>query len=65
MTPNRRHILLSCGALLALPRAGWAQTKPSIRILVGFPPGGATDAIARVVADRLPNLLGQPWISDN
>jgi tripartite-type tricarboxylate transporter receptor subunit TctC len=65
MTPNRRHILLSCGALLALPQAGWAQTRPPIRILVGFPPGGATDAIARVVADRLPNLLGQPVIVDN
>ena len=65
MTLNRRHILLSCGALLALPQAGWAQTKPAIRILVGFPPGGATDAIARVVADRLPNLLGQPVIIDN
>jgi tripartite-type tricarboxylate transporter receptor subunit TctC len=65
MTLNRRHILLSCGALLALPQAGWAQTRPAIRILVGFPPGGATDAIARVVADRLPNLLGQPVIIDN
>lgn len=65
MKLNRRHLLLSSGALLALPQAGWAQTKPAIRILVGFPPGGATDAIARVVADRLPNLLGQPVIIDN
>lgn len=65
MKLNRRHLLLSSGALLALPQASWAQTKPAIRILVGFPPGGATDAIARVVADRLPNLLGQPVIIDN
>lgn len=65
MSFNRRHILLSSGALLALPRASWAQTRPAIRILVGFPPGGATDAIARVVADRLPNVLGQPVIIEN
>jgi len=65
MTLKRRHILLSSGVLLALPHSGWAQTKPAIRILVGFPPGGATDAIARAVADRLPNLLGQPVIVDN
>jgi len=65
MKLNRRHLLLSSGALLALPHAAWAQTKPVIRILVGFPPGGATDAIARAVADRLPNLLGQPVMIDN
>lgn len=65
MTLKRRHILLSSGVLLALPHSGWAQTKPAIRILVGFPPGGATDAIARAVADRLPNVLGQPVIIEN
>lgn len=65
MNINRRHMVLSCGALLALPCASWAQSKPAIRILVGFPAGGATDAIARAVADRLPNLLGQPVIIDN
>jgi tripartite-type tricarboxylate transporter receptor subunit TctC len=53
------------GAAMALPGALQAQGKPAIRILVGFPPGGATDAIARVVADRLPALLGQPVIIDN
>ncbi len=65
MNIHRRHMVLSSGALLALPRASWAQSKPAIRILVGFPAGGATDAIARAVADRLPNLLGQPVIIDN
>jgi len=57
--------LVSGTALLAAPLLGHAQNKPPIRILVGFPPGGATDAIARVVADRLPALLGQPVIVDN
>jgi tripartite-type tricarboxylate transporter receptor subunit TctC len=62
---TRRHILLSSSALLALPQASWAQGKPVIRIVVGFPPGGATDAITRAIADRLPNVLGQPVIIDN
>lgn len=63
MSLNRRQLILSSGALLA--PAAWAQSRPPIRILVGFPPGGATDAIARAVADRLPALLGQPVIVDN
>lgn len=63
MSLNRRQLILSSGALLA--PAAWAQSRPAIRILVGFPPGGATDAIARAVADRLPALLGQPVIVDN
>ena len=65
MTFNRRQLLLSSGAVLALPKAAWAQARPAIRVLVGFPPGGATDAIARAVVDRLPALLGQPVIVDN
>lgn len=55
---------MSAGAVL-LPAAVHAQSKPTIRIVVGFPAGGATDAIARVVADRLPGLLGQPVIIEN
>ena len=57
--------MLTSAALLALPLAAVAQTKPPIRLIVGFPPGGATDAITRAVADKLPPLLGQPVIIDN
>jgi tripartite-type tricarboxylate transporter receptor subunit TctC len=65
MNLARRALLASGAGLIALPRASWAQSKPVIRIMVGFPPGGATDAIARVIANRLPDLLGQPVIIDN
>jgi tripartite-type tricarboxylate transporter receptor subunit TctC len=36
-----------------------------VRILVGFPPGGGTDAIARTLADKLKDLLGAPVVVDN
>ncbi|CAN5539098.1 tripartite tricarboxylate transporter substrate-binding protein [soil metagenome] len=65
MLTIRRRTLLSAAALLAPALATRAQGKPVIRILVGFPPGGATDAIARLVADKLPQILGQPVIVEN
>lgn len=46
--------------------SGLAQAQPGpIKILVGFPPGGGTDAIARTLADKLKDQLGQPVIVEN
>jgi tripartite-type tricarboxylate transporter receptor subunit TctC len=44
-----------------------AQTYPSrsITIVVPFPPGGSTDVAARIMADRMRPLLGQPIIIEN
>jgi tripartite-type tricarboxylate transporter receptor subunit TctC len=42
---------------------GW-PTKP-IRLIIGFPPGGGADAVARPIADALSAELGQPVIVDN
>lgn len=44
-------LALGLGALLAGPAA--AQDKPPLKILVGFPPGGSADVIARLVGDAL------------
>jgi len=52
--------LLTLGAGLAQ-----AQATTPVRILVGFPPGGGTDAVARTLADKLKDVLGVPVVVDN
>ncbi len=53
-------------ALLAAPAlaADWAPTKP-VRFIVGFPPGGATDLVARILQPKLAASLGNQVIVDN
>jgi len=66
---QRRHLLT--GALAALPalriaqaaETGWPR-KP-IRLVVTFPPGGASDIAARLLAPLLSAQLGQPVVIDN
>ena len=63
---QRRSFIGASGALaagLAAPRLQ-AQEWPSapVRIVVGFPPGGGTDALARVVAQKLSTMWGQQVI---
>jgi tripartite-type tricarboxylate transporter receptor subunit TctC len=53
------------GAALGLAFVAHAQDKTPIRILVGFAPGGSTDTVARLIADKLQGPLGRPVIIDN
>ena len=64
MPISRRQMLLASSTLLA-PALSRAQDKPTIRILMGLPPGGGTDSIARYLADRLRETLGQPVIIES
>ena len=67
---QRRHVLklaagaaATLGAPLARAQAPW-PTGP-IKIIVGFPPGGGTDALARIVAQKVAPMWGQQVIVEN
>jgi tripartite-type tricarboxylate transporter receptor subunit TctC len=55
----------SCALALPLTPTALAQNKGPIKILVGFPPGGGTDAVARLFAEKLKDILGQPVVIEN
>ena len=67
MKRRQLHILAGASALglLAAPGFVLAQDKPTIRILVGFPPGGSVDVVARLLAERMRVSLDQNVIVDN
>lgn len=54
---------LVVGTLLA-GAVAHAQSGP-VKLMVGFPPGGGTDAIARILADKLKDPLGVPVVVEN
>ncbi len=66
---QRRHWLTASTLvpLALLSGAAFADTYPSkpVKLQVPFAPGGTTDLVARVVADPLGKLLGQPVVVDN
>jgi tripartite-type tricarboxylate transporter receptor subunit TctC len=56
-------LALSCTQLQMAMAQDW-PSKP-VRILVGFGPGGGTDVVARILADRLSGILGQQFVVEN
>ncbi len=57
-------LALVLGLLAAAPTVRAESARP-VRLLVGFPPGGGTDAIARLLAEHLKETLDAPVIVDN
>ncbi len=66
---SRRWMLrLSAFSLLATAAAinpVMAQDKPTLKIVVGFPPGGSADILARIVAEKIQKPLGRTVIVEN
>ena len=67
--PRRKFLHLAAGAavLPAVSRIARAQSYPTrpVRIIVGFPPGGATDIMARLIGQWLSERLGQQFVIEN
>jgi len=59
----RKLVLLF--VFLAQSAFGQAYPDRPVRLIVGFPPGGSSDTVARVVAQSLSPLLGQPVVVEN
>ena len=68
MTIKTLALLLAgfCGAARVAPAAA-QDTYPSrnVRLIVSFPPGGGIDAVARLFADKMSAILGQPVVVEN
>ena len=65
----KRRTLIAAGAMMSLcsifsARADSYPSKP-VRLIVPFAPGGTSDIIARIVAERIQETLGQPMIVEN
>jgi tripartite-type tricarboxylate transporter receptor subunit TctC len=59
--------LVLCAATILGSAAAWAQEWPNrpVKIVVPYGPGGITDVIARLFADRLTKAYGQPFVIEN
>ena len=67
MTLRRRTLLLAAAASPFVSRRASAQAFPNrpVTMVVPYPPGGPTDTIARLVAERMRASLGQPVVIEN
>jgi tripartite-type tricarboxylate transporter receptor subunit TctC len=61
------RLFLTASLSLAATCSAWAQSWPSqqIRIIVGFPAGGASDIAARLIGQKLAERLGKPVVVEN
>jgi len=64
---RRRRALAVLLASIAVPGRGLAQAWPArpVRLIVPFPPGGSTDILGRSIAQKLQEVLAQPFVVEN
>src|SRR5262249_20770441 len=61
------HLAAGAAALPAVSRIAWAQAYPvpPVHLIVGAPPGGAADIVARLMSQLLSERFGRPFVIDN
>ena len=62
---QRRYLLSALAAISFVPGMSFAQEGKPLRMIVPFPPGGATDITARALQDALTRILKQPVVLEN
>ena len=64
---NFLHLAANAAALPAVSRIAWAQAYPArpVHLIVGAPPGGAADIVARLMSQWLSERFGRPFVIDN
>ncbi len=64
---TRARLGLALVLSLTAAAGAWAQDYPTrtVRVMVGFPPGGSVDIVARVLSEKLGSQMGQPFVVEN
>ena len=64
---NLKRVFTAIALAFALPLSAFAQAYPSkpIKMIVPFPAGGTTDIVARIIAQKMTESMGQPVTVDN
>src|SRR5262245_26782901 len=67
MLTRRCFGLGAAAGVVARTMPAWAQSFPErpVRMLLGFPPGGTVDTVARIIGPPLSERLGQPVVIEN
>ena len=65
MTAKLRHLLAACLLVLASSEALAQYPSRAIKVIVPIPPGGAPDIAARVIGQKLSEILAVPVVVDN
>src|SRR5260370_37633771 len=60
-----RALLLACALLVSTVHAQDSYPSRPLRFILPFPPGGGTDILGRLLAERLSASLGQPVVTEN
>jgi tripartite-type tricarboxylate transporter receptor subunit TctC len=69
LTPNRRAFLQSAAAasifIATAARGQGAWPDHTVKIIIPYPAGGSTDVLSRILAERLKDIFGQPFVIEN